>query len=97
MVKYKYLNGGENMKYFGVQKEKLRELTQEEFTSLRTLFRLSKNMFNVGLYTVRQHFFETGRYLPYKENYHFCKWNENYKLMGSAAAQQTLKDGPDRS
>ncbi|MBD0378734.1 RNA-guided endonuclease InsQ/TnpB family protein [Paenibacillus sedimenti] len=79
------------MKFFGVQKEKLRELTQKEFTALRTLFRLSKNMFNVGLYTVRQHFFETEQYLPYKENYHHCKWNENYKLMGSAAAQQTLK------
>ena len=48
-------------------------------------------MYNVGLYSVRQHFFESKMYLNYEKNYHFCKTNENYKLMGTAAAQQTLK------
>lgn len=79
------------MKHYGVQKEKLSKLSNTEFVALRNLFRLSKNMFNVGLYAVRQHFFEKNEYLKYKENYHVCKSNENYKLMGSAAAQQTLK------
>ena len=78
-------------KQFGVQKEILKVRTKKEYLALRKLSQLSKNMYNVGLYSVRQHFFETKKYFPYKENYHACKSNENYKLMGSAAAQQTLK------
>lgn len=78
-------------KQFGVQKEILKLRTKKEYLALRKLSQLSKNMYNVGLYSVRQHFFETKKYLRYKENYHACKSNENYKLMGSAAAQQTLK------
>lgn len=76
---------------YGVQKEHLKKLTKKEFIALREMCHLSKNMYNVGLYNVRQHFFETKEYLPYKENYHRSKSNENYKLMGSAGAQQTLK------
>lgn len=77
--------------HYGVQKQKLKQLSKKEYQALRMLFHLSKNMFNVGLYNVRQHFFKTGEYRAYKDNYHDCKTNENYKLMGSAAAQQTLK------
>jgi putative transposase len=76
---------------YGVQKEHLRNLTKKEFTALRALCRLSKNMFNVGLYNVRQYFFEHKKYLNYQENYKVSKTNENYKLLGSACAQQTLK------
>ncbi|MCR2823558.1 hypothetical protein [Lederbergia panacisoli] len=75
---------------YGVQKEILK-LTKDEYLALRNLCRLSKNMYNVGLYSVRQHFFETGKYLGYNQNYHECKSNENYQYMVTAAAQQTLK------
>ena len=78
-------------KQFGVQKEVLKLHSKQEYLALRKLVHLSKNMYNVGLYSVRQHFFTTKKYLSYTKNYHECKENENYKLMGSAAAQQTLK------
>lgn len=78
-------------KHYGVQKEVLKLKLKQEYLALRKLCHLSKNMYNVGLYSVRQHFFKTKKYLNYKKNYHQCKINENYKLMGSAAAQQTLK------
>ncbi|WP_244445058.1 RNA-guided endonuclease InsQ/TnpB family protein [Oceanobacillus jeddahense] len=74
-------------KHFGVQKQVLKLKSKQEYLALRKLYHLSKNMYNVGLYSVRQHFFKTKEYL----NYHLCKQNENYQLMGSAAAQQTLK------
>ncbi|WP_273854025.1 RNA-guided endonuclease InsQ/TnpB family protein [Guptibacillus spartinae] len=78
-------------KQYGIQKEYLKLKSKKEYLALRKLVHLSKNMYNVGLYAVRQHFFKTNTYLRYSENYHECKGNENYKLMGTAAAQQTLK------
>jgi IS605 OrfB family transposase len=48
-------------------------------------------MFNVGLYTVRQYFFQERKYLSYESNYHLCKQNENYQLLATDCAQQTLK------
>lgn len=78
-------------KHFGVQKQVLKLKTKQEYLALRKLCHLSKNMYNVGLYSVRQHFFETKKHLNYYKNYHLCKFNENYKLVGSAAAQQILK------
>lgn len=78
-------------KHYGVQKGILKLQSKQEYLTLRNLCHLSKNMYNVALYSVRQHFFKTKKYLNYKSNYHLCKINENYKLMGSAAAQQTLK------
>lgn len=57
----------------------------------RQLCHLSKNMFNVGLYAVRQYFFQEGRYLRYEGLYHEVKDNENYRLLATDVAQQTLK------
>ena len=58
---------------------------------LTNLCHLSKNLFNVGLYTVRQYFFTEGKYLSYESNYHLCKDNENYQLLATDCGQQTLK------
>ena len=58
---------------------------------LTNLCHLSKNLFNVGLYTVRQYFFTEGKYLSYESNYHLCKENENYQLLATDCGQQTLK------
>ncbi|WP_222425262.1 hypothetical protein [Planktothrix tepida] len=52
---------------------------------------MSKNLYNVGLYSVRQFYFSEQRYLRYESNYHQCKENENYKLLNTDIAQQTLK------
>ncbi len=58
---------------------------------LTNLCHLSKNLFNVGLYTVRQYFFQEQKYLSYESNYHLCKENENYQLLATDCGQQTLK------
>ncbi len=43
------------------------------------------------MYNIRQHYFQTSNYLTYESNYHIAKINENYKLLPSQTAQQTLK------
>lgn len=73
------------------QKNQIRGLGAREFTALRELCRLSKNLYNVGLYTVRQYYFQFGKHLRYESNYHYCKANENYKRLNTDIAQQTLK------
>ncbi|NEO54449.1 MAG: IS200/IS605 family element transposase accessory protein TnpB [Okeania sp. SIO3B5] len=88
------------------QKNKIRNLSSQEFRALKQLCRLSKNMYNVGLYSVRQFYFAEGGYLRYESNYHYCKDNEsvcvafrrkaplqeaNYQLLQTDIAQQTLK------
>jgi IS605 OrfB family transposase len=76
---------------FLTQKNQVRELNKSEFLALRELCRLSKNLYNVGLYTVRQYFFQERKHLRYESNYHHCKANENYQLLNTDIAQQTLK------
>jgi len=73
------------------QKNQIRGLKTSEFTALRELCRLSKNLYNVGLYTVRQYYFQERKHLGYESNYHHCKANENYRMLNTDIAQQTLK------
>ena len=73
------------------QKNQIRGLSSKEFEALRVLCRLSKNLYNVGLYSIRQYFFQERKFLRYESNYHYCKVNENYKLLNTDIAQQTLK------
>ena len=67
------------------------KLNKSEKEILTNLCHFSKNLFNVGLYTVRQYFFTEGKYLSYESNYHLCKENENYQLLATDCGQQTLK------
>ncbi len=67
------------------------KLNKSEKTVLASLCHLSKNLFNVGLYRVRQYFFQENKYLSYESNYHLCKENENYQLLATDCGQQTLK------
>jgi len=76
---------------YQTQKNQIRRLTTQEFAALRELCRLSKNMYNVALYNVRQYFFAERKRLTYESNYHVCKENENYKLLNTDIAQQTMK------
>lgn len=66
-------------------------LSNDEAQTLRTLCRLSKNLYNVGLYTLRQYFFTERKHLRYESAYHHGKTNENYKLLATDIGQQTLK------
>ena len=53
----------------------------------------SKNLFNSALYTVRQHFFETGKYLNYYSvDKIFKETNQpDYRALPIKVSQQTLK------
>ena len=72
-------------------KNQLKNLSVREYETLRTLCRLSKNLFNEAMYSVRQYYFSERKYLRYENNYHICKESENYQALGTEIAQQTLK------
>ena len=76
---------------YATQKNQLRRLNRQEFIALTALCRLSKNLFNVALYKSRQYFFQERKRLSYESNYHICKSNENYQLLNTDIAQQTMK------
>ncbi len=79
-------------KLFGTQKQQLENLTKQEYLALRMMSHLAKNMYNIGLYNVRQYYFENREYLSYESNYPLCKTNENYEALNSNIAQQILKE-----
>ena len=63
----------------------------KDFQVLERLCYHSARMYNVGLYSVRQHYFNTGEYLSYYDNYHECKTNENYSFLLTDTGQQILR------
>ena len=73
-------------------KQQVKHLTKEEYNILRELCRVAKNLTNQAIYNIRQHYFQEKQYLRYEANYHELKYLENYKLLNSNMAQQTLKD-----
>lgn len=73
-------------------KQQLTKLTKQQYTDLRELCHIAKNLYNVGVYNVRQYYFIEKEYLNYNKNYRLCKENENYKLLNSNMAQQILKE-----
>lgn len=73
-------------------KQQVKHLTKEEYNILRELCRASKNLKNQSIYNIRQHYFQEKQYLRYESNYHELKNSENYRLLNSNMAQQTLKD-----
>jgi len=72
-------------------RQNLKGLDKKEYEILRRMCRLSKNLYNKNLYEVRQHFFKNGEYLNYYNTYNRIKSNENYELLHSQVAQQTMK------
>ena len=72
------------------QKNRLR-LKPKELEVVKQLSYYSARLYNVGLYSVRQYYFNNNTYLPYAKNYHECKTNENYKLLLSDTSQQILR------
>ena len=73
-------------------KQQVKHLTKEEYNILRELCRIAKNLTNQAIYNVRQHYFQEKQYLRYEANYYEMKSCQNYKLLNSNIAQQTLKD-----
>lgn len=76
---------------YKTQSNQLRNLDKKQYKLLQRLCWHSARLYNVGLYTIKQQFFETKTYLPYPQNYHYCKTNENYQILPSVIGQQTLK------
>jgi len=70
---------------------RIKSKNKTKLSILKDLTRASKDLYNKALYTIRQHFFETKKYLPYKEVYHLLKSSDEYKRLPSNASQQTLK------
>ena len=73
-------------------KQQVKHLTKEEYNILRELCRIAKNLTNQTIYNVRQHYFQEKQYLRYEANCYEMKYYENYKLLNSNMAQQTLKN-----
>ena len=71
-----------------IQTEKHHEV---DLSILAHLCYHSARLYNVGLYSVRQHYFNTNSYLSYYANYHACKTNENYSILLSDTSQQILR------
>ena len=72
------------------QKNRLK-LSSKKLEVVKQLSYYSARLYNVGLYSVRQYYFNNNAYLPYAKNYHECKTNENYKLLLSDTSQQILR------
>ena len=66
---------------------------ERHFDEIDDLCFKSKNLFNSALYTVRQHFFETGKYLNYYSvDKNFKETNQpDYRALPIQVSQQTLK------
>ena len=73
-------------------KQQVKHLTKEEYNILKELCKIAKNLTNQAIYNVRQHYLQEKQYLRYESNYHELKNSNNYKLLNSNMAQQTLKD-----
>ena len=73
-------------------KQQVKHLTKQEYNILRELCRVAKNLTNQAIYNIRQHYFQEKQCLKYESNYQELKNSENYKLLNSNMAQQTLKN-----
>ncbi len=51
------------------QSHQVKGLTKGAYEALREMCRYAKNLYNVGLYSIRQYFFAQGRFLRYASNY----------------------------
>ncbi|MDO4198491.1 MAG: hypothetical protein Q4D13_05835 [Erysipelotrichaceae bacterium] len=80
-------------------RQQVKHLSKEEYSSIKELCHIAKNLTNEAIYNIRQHYFSSGEYLRYERNYKLLKSSENYKSLNSNMAQQILKeiDGSFRS
>ena len=72
-------------------KQQLKHLSKDEYEILKELCHTAKNLMNEALYVNRQYFFTECKYLGYEKTYAELKTSENYKVLNSNMAQQSLK------
>ena len=65
----------------------------KHYKDLKRLCRLSKNLYNATLYAIRQHFFETNKYLSYANIDRIFKEtnNHDYRSLPIQTAQQIMR------
>ena len=78
-------------KYVTLVEKHLVKPTSPQFNELDMLCFLSKNLYNATLYSVKQHYFNTGKYLDYYEvNKWFTHSNQvDYRALPAKVAKQT--------
>ena len=84
-------NRGGGFQMYLTQSNVIRGLSKQEYTMLREMCQYSNNLYNVAVYTIRQHYFDTQQFLRYEKNCHVCKENEKYRLLQAGVSQQILK------
>ena len=56
------------------------------------IMRASKHLYNQALYNVRQHYFDTVKFLSYEDNYMMLsRESENYRLVSTSQGQAVIK------
>lgn len=76
-------------------KQQVKHLSREDYLIIKNLSHIAKNLANQAIYNIRQHYFKTGKYLSYGNNYNMLKCSENYKMLNSNMAQQILMEVDD--
>ncbi|MCF7924347.1 MAG: hypothetical protein K9L64_04470, partial [Candidatus Izimaplasma sp.] len=66
-------------------------LSQNEKKFLLYLMHEAKNLYNQALYNVRQHYFGTGHYLNYVDNYKLLKESSHYRALSTSLAQSVIR------
>lgn len=84
------MEGGENKMYV-TQTNVVKGLSKEAYKAIAEMCRYANNLYNVGLYNIRQYYFQEKQFLTYESNYHVCKENENYALLQAGVSQQILR------
>lgn len=72
------------------QKYKLK-LTDEDKFIVDKLSYHSARLYNSCVYNIRQYYFDNNSYLPFKEQYHQIKQNDNFTLLINDSSQQVLR------
>ena len=73
-------------------KQQVKNLSKEDYKTIKELCHVAKNLANEAIYNVRQYYFAEGEFLKYEKNYTLLKNSPNYKLLNSNMAQQILKE-----
>lgn len=72
-------------------KQQLKHLSKTDYRNLRRLCRTAKNLMNEAIYVNRQYYFRESKYLGYEKTYAELKTSDNYKILNSNMAQQSMK------
>lgn len=72
-------------------KQHIRNLTKDEFKTLKQMCKHSNALYNSALYVVNNFYDTTHSYIGYNKLYHEMKHNIHYKALPAKVAQQTLR------